>query len=100
MADIKDTMEVLEGLKAIAEVGADIFEDGKISFSDLSKLNALVQSFDTLKNAIEGIKNIDDEMKDLDLNEITTIITKVYEIVKVFKKDEVVTETIVDTTTV
>ena len=88
MANVKETLELLDGLKVIAEVGAEIFEDGKIKLDDLSKLTKLGDSFGVLSEAVKGLDAVDDEIKDLTITEITQLLAKVYEIVLVFKKEE------------
>jgi len=85
--DIKETLELLDGLKVIAVTGADIFADGKINLADLPKLKNLATNFSTLKEAIAGIEDVDDEFKDLDVTEITSIISKVAEIVGAVKSE-------------
>jgi len=94
MASVKETIELLDGLKVIAEVGADIFEDGKLKFNDLTKLTQLADSFTVLSEAVKGLDQIDNEVKDLTIAEITEILTKVYEIVLVFKKEQPVEEVV------
>jgi len=97
MANVKETVELLEGLKVVAQVGADIFADGKIKLDDLSKLSKLGDSFGILAEAVKGLDVVGSEVKDLTISEITEILNKVYEIVLVFKKDvaETVTEELV-----
>lgn len=85
MAGINETKEVLQGIKIIAVAGADIFKDGKIGFDDLSKLSILASSFDDLKAAAQGIDQVDDELKDLSIDEIKELVSEVYGIVKAVK---------------
>ena len=94
MANVKETIELLDGIKVIAEVGADIFADGKIKFDDLTKLSKLGDSFSVLAEAVKGLDAIGLEVKDLTISEITEILSKVYEIVLVFKKDQPVDEVV------
>lgn len=83
--DIKETLEVLDGLKVLAVTGKEVLADGKINLADLGKLSQLASDFGTLKDAIEGINDVDDELKDLDSSEAQQIVAKVFEIVTVLK---------------
>ena len=83
---IKETLELLEGLKVVGVTGAKVFEDKKINLEDLPKLVELGQNFSVLKDAVEGIKDVDDELKELDQQEIMQIVSKVFELVKAIKE--------------
>ena len=65
--DIKETKELICGLEKIAIIGAKVFKDGKINFGDLMHLKELALYFSKIKVAIDGIRNIDDELKDFNL---------------------------------
>ena len=85
MPEIKETLELLEGLKVIGETGAKIFADGKVNLADLPKLGELGKNFGVLKDAVVGVKDIKQEVTDLDQNEIMQIVGKVLEIVNAVK---------------
>jgi len=87
MATVKETLELLDGLKVLAVTGGDIFADGKINLADLPKLKTLATNYGTLKEAVVGIQDVDDELKDLDSEEIAQIIAKVAEIVAAVKAE-------------
>lgn len=82
---IKETLELLEGIKVLVQTGADVFADGKITLTDLPKLANIAKNFTTLKDAMVGINLVDDEIKDLDAAETQQIIAKVFEIVAAVK---------------
>lgn len=86
MAEIKETLEVLEAVEAVALVGAKVFEDGKLTVSDFTKLVDLAKCFNVLKDAVEGIGGVDDELKDLDEAEVETLVKKIFEISRTIKQ--------------
>ena len=78
----------IEGSKAIdliAVKGCEAFKDG-ISISDLSILIDLAKEFETLKNAIVGIDNLDEELKDSDGAEISELFSIVMDMIKKVKE--------------
>jgi len=85
MASIKESLELLDGVKIVAVTGAKVFADGKINFADLSKLTALAVNFNVLKDAIVGVGDVKDELKDLDSAEIQELALKALEIVNAVK---------------
>ena len=83
--DVKETLEFLNGIELVSVVGAKIVSDSKVNASDLAYLVDLIKGFDTLKIAVDGIKNIPAEIKDIDSAEAIMITSKVFEIVKAIK---------------
>jgi len=81
---IKELMELLEAIKILTETGMKI----GFNFSAnvlISELVALGMRFNELKEAFTNIKGILEEGKDLDQEEIITIVNKVFEIVRIIK---------------
>ena len=87
MADIKETLELLEGVKLIAVTGGAVFADGKVNLADIPKLGALVKNFSTLKEAFAGVEELKTEITDLDAAEVSQIAAKAMEIVKAVKDE-------------
>jgi len=83
--DVKQTLEVLEALQKVGELGAKVLADGKISISDIKYLGEIGEVVTALKVGIEGIELVDDEIKDISLIEAKEIVTKVIDIVKAIK---------------
>jgi hypothetical protein len=79
--DIKESIELLNGIELIAVNGAKIAKDG-INISDLAYLVELAKNFEVLKNAYEGINLIDDEIKELDEKELVELGLKAFSIIK------------------
>ena len=84
MKDIKNIIEVLEAIKAGAIPVKEAMKDG-LDASDLGKLLDLVKSYQVFLDAVEGIADIDEEIKDLDSAEAVIIASKVFEIIKAIK---------------
>ena len=79
--DIKESIELLNGIELIAVNGAKIAKDG-INISDLAHLVELAKNFEVLKDAYVGIDLIDDEVKDLDEKELIELGLKAFSIIK------------------
>lgn len=84
MKDIKNIIEVLEAIKAGAIPVKSALKDG-LDASDLGKLLDLVKSYQIFLDAVEGIADIDEEIKDLESAEAVIIASKVFEIIKAIK---------------
>jgi predicted metal-dependent hydrolase len=92
--DIKETKELLEGIKAVAVIGTKIFADGKLTFSDLRHVAEMKNCCLTLREAIKGIEKVDDELKDLSIDEIQELIKEVILLINAIK--DTVNETTVE----
>lgn len=84
MKDIKNIIEVLEAIKAGAIPVKEAMKDG-LDASDLGKLLDLVKNYQIFLDAVEGIADIDEEIKDLESAEAVIIASKVFEIIKAIK---------------
>lgn len=82
---IKECLELLEGIKILAVETKKVLADGKVDLADLPVLMTLLTQFSKLSAAVEGIDQIPAEAKDLSSEEITALVDKVLEIVKVIK---------------
>lgn len=71
MADIKNTLEVLELARQAGVTTAEVLADGKVGLTDLPKLAKL---WSPAKAALEGVSVIQEEVKDLDAAEVTQLI--------------------------
>ena len=70
MADIKELKEVLDAVDTSVFTILDAAKDG-FQFNDLS---AILPVFQKVKDAMDGIKNVNEEIKDLDINETKELI--------------------------
>lgn len=90
---VKETLELLEGMKVLATTAGEVMEDGKVDVKDLSELLVLVSKLGTLKDAVVGADKSLKEMKDLTQEEVSLVLAKVWEVLRAFqegKKPDVV----------
>lgn len=81
MAKIKETLELIAAFREVAIIGVEVFGDG-VQLKDAFALGKIAAKFDILKKGVEGIGNIDDELKDLDAEETAVITKELFGIVK------------------
>jgi hypothetical protein len=82
---IKETMEMLEGVKVLGMTGKQVFADGKVNLADLPAAMGLLTQFAMLAEAVKGVDQIPTEAKDLSMEEANMLIAKILEVVNVFK---------------
>lgn len=85
MAGIKESLEVLEGVKALGVAAKKVLADKKVNLADLPVLLGLVQDFSTITQAVQGADQVVVEVKDLTLDEANQLIAKVMEVVNAIK---------------
>lgn len=85
MSGIKESLEVLEGLKILVSDAKQVLADGAINLSDLPVAMELLGQLGTLTDAVQGVDQVPVEMKDLTPDEINLLVSKVLEIVAVLK---------------
>lgn len=72
--DMKNTLELIELGRVAGVTVSEVLEDGKVGITDLPKLVKLIAP---LKNAIEGLNLLVDEVKDIDAEEAKTVLEAV-----------------------
>lgn len=82
---VKETLEVLEGVKVLAVAGSKIGADGKINTDDLKHLVDIAKKYQKLADAYKDANLVAEELGDLDEQEAIQLIAKVFDIVKAFK---------------
>lgn len=85
MADIKEMMELFQGIKDLAVDAKKILSDGAINLTDLPIAMELLGQLGDLTTAVQGIGDIPSEIKDLSPDEINQLVAKVLEIVAAIK---------------
>lgn len=80
--DIKETKEVIEGLRLVAIAGAKAMSDGRINAADLQYIVTLLTAFGVLVDAVKGAEKIPGEMKELSSEELIELGTLIYSTVK------------------
>jgi len=82
---IKESMELLEGVKALGVHGKALLKDGKISVADLPLVMALVADAQKIVDAVQGVEGVLPEMKDIDEAEAKALVEKVFEVIAAIK---------------
>lgn len=85
MTGIKESLELLNGIKLLVVDVKKVFADGKINLADLPVAMELLGQLNELTEAAKGIGQIPAEMKDLTGEEINQLVAKVFEIVAAAK---------------
>lgn len=80
--DIKEILELLDGLEVVVPAGVEIMADKELSMKDVKPLVEVVKKYEVIVSAVENIKGIIPEAKDLDTIELAQIGAKVMGIVK------------------
>ena len=79
MADLTQTMEVVEGLKSLVEAYKKAMADGKINIFDAKYLPEVVSK---VAVAVKGVKQVGVEVKDLDQAEVEQLVKALLELVE------------------
>lgn len=75
---IKETKELFAGLGLVAKEVKGVFADGVVDMSDLKYVLDLGKQHQVLVDAVQGVKEVPAELKDLDKEELLEIIMLVY----------------------
>lgn len=81
---IKETLEMIQGLKHLAGFGGKVLADGSVSLDDLKHLATLATNMGALVAAVDDASDIYAELKDLDQAETIQIIMGLYGVAKEF----------------
>lgn len=81
---IKETLEVLEGFKAVAVPVKVALKDG-LQITDLAQALEVIKKYEVILAAVEGAGDVVAEAKDLDAAESTIIVAKLFEVIKEIK---------------
>jgi hypothetical protein len=82
---VKELLELVKGLKELGLVVKAVLKDGKINLDDLGALTGLLAKQQDLVNAFQGLSDVDEELKDLSLDEILLVIKELGEAAKAVK---------------
>lgn len=82
---IKETLELLQGIKDIAVDAKKVLKDGAVNLADLPIAMELLGQLGELSAAVQGVDQVVAEVKDLDAGEINQIVAKVLEIAAAVK---------------
>lgn len=82
---IKESLELLEGLRLLGVDAKLVLADGKIDLKDITVGWALVGQLSKLNAAAQGISEVPSELKDLSADEVHQLATAALAIVTSFK---------------
>lgn len=85
MAGIKETLELLQGIKDLVVDAKKVLADGTVSLSDLPVAVELLSQLGELTQAVQGVGDVPSEVTDLTSDEINVLVAKVLEIVAAIK---------------
>ena len=71
---VKEILEFIEGLKELILVGKAVMKDGKVDMADLAALSVLLGKQEELVAAFQGLSEMKDEAKDIDLAEAQQVV--------------------------
>lgn len=83
---IKESIEILEGIKAIGIPVKKAIADHKINGEDIPHAMELVKNHQIILDAIEGAGDSIKEAKDYDMAELAFIGSKAIEVIKAIKE--------------
>lgn len=83
--DIKESKEVIEGLKVLAKFAGNVLEDGKVSSGDLTHLVSLALEFEKIAVAVKDAELAVAELKELSQPELLEIVSGFYGVFAEFK---------------
>lgn len=82
---IKESLELLEGVKVLGVSAKKVLADGKVNLADLPVLLGLISDFPVLTAAVQGADLVLPEVKDLSADEANQLVAKVLEVVNAIK---------------
>lgn len=80
--NIKETMDLLDVLKCVAECYAEARADGSVNWFDLPKFRPVLLA---MGPALDGLEKVEGEVRDLDMTELLAIAAKLQEIAQAVK---------------
>ena len=84
---IKETIELLNGIEDLAVFGAKVGKDKKLSIEDIPAAIELFKESPEILKAFEGITNIDDEFKNMSVNEMKQVVDRLFSLVQKVKAE-------------
>lgn len=85
MSSVKESLELLDGVKVVLVAGKKVMADGKVNLQDLPVAVELLQKINVLVAAVDGIDKVPAEIKDIDIAELQLLGAKVIEIVQALR---------------
>lgn len=83
--DVKNLLEVIKAVEVVGVSVKGIAKDG-IAIDDLPKALELIKKYEVLVAAVEDVKMIVDEVKDIDSSEAVVVVTSLMSAIKAIKE--------------
>ena len=84
--DLKESLELLKGIKLILNSLNKVFADGKLDWSDATIVLDLAKEYEVLIAAVDGFNYINDELKNLEEHEYIALAMNIFPMLKEIKK--------------
>lgn len=84
--DLKNTLEVMDGLNVIVSTVNKVLADGKVDLTDAKYALELLNDYGKFIAAVKDIEIVGSELKDLDEAEVLILGNKTWEMLKELKK--------------
>lgn len=82
---IKESMEILKGLRVVVPAGVEVAADGKLSAKDIKPVVDAVKKYDVVVEAVKNGGEAIGEAKDYDMIELAAIGAETLELIKDIK---------------
>lgn len=83
--DLKESIEMVKGLRLITAGAKEVLKDGKVGLSDAGAAVAMFKEFQVLVDAIESMNLIPAELKDLDQEEALILVKDLFPLLQDMK---------------
>lgn len=83
--DVKNILEVIAAIKLLGISVKEIAKDG-ITIDDLPKALELLKKYEVILNAVDDVKLVIDEAKDIDTTEAVLVVTSLMDAIKSIKE--------------
>lgn len=83
---IEEINDVVEALRVTSKTAGKVMSDSKVNLSDLQYSKDIIANFKVYTEALEGIKEVTAEAKDLDDSELISIATSFLGVIRAYKE--------------
>lgn len=82
---IKESLEILKGLRVVVPAGVEVAADGKLSAKDIKPVVEAIKKYDIVVEAVKNGGDAIGEAKDYDIAELALIGAETLELIKDIK---------------
>lgn len=77
--DIDKLLKLSNSINSMVDIGEEVFKDGKVDFADVAQIGPLLKQVGDLVEVYKARKELIEEVKDLDKEELIQIIQALLE---------------------